>query len=135
MRRPALEGNVATRDSPTRFKLQRGTTLRGRTPGGRTEFAKGIVLRSNTLEIKEKMTFPFADATVARRKLAAGAIDQVMNLGRAEDEISRKNPPAGLQQGPARSAQFLFELMFQLRPCSLGGARTRRVSLTLWRAL
>src|SRR5439155_21033917 len=93
-----------------------GTTLNGRTPGGRAEFAKGIVLRGNALETKEKVTFPFAAPTIARRKLAAGVIDQVMNIARAADEVARKNPLAGLQQRPAHSGQFLFKLIFQLRP-------------------
>src|SRR5258708_30903342 len=103
MRRPVFEKNFATCDARTRFKIQGGTTLSARTPGGRAEFAKGIVLRGDTLEIKEKVTFPFAVSTIAPRKLAAGAIDQVMNIPRAEDEIARKNPPAGLQHLPSRS--------------------------------
>ena len=133
MRRPAFEKNFATCDARTRFKIQGGTTLSARAPGGRAEFAKGIVLRGDTLEIKEKVTFPFAGPTIARRKLAAGVIDQVMNIARAEDEIARKNPLAGLQQGPARSGQFLFKLMFQLRTCLPGGRRDPRVFLELLR--
>ena len=133
MRRPAFEKNFATCDARTRFKIQGGTILSGRTPGGRAEFAKGIVLRGDTLEIKEKVTFSFAVSTIARRELAAGVIDQVMNLARAEDKIARKNPPAGLQQGPARSGQFLFKLMLQLRTRLLGGHRDPCVFLELLR--
>src|SRR5690349_11104419 len=116
-----------------RFKIQGGAALSGRTPGGRAEFAKGIVLRGDTLEIKEKVTFPFAVPTIARPKRASRVIHQVMNLARAEDQIARKNPPAGLQQGPARSAQFLFKLMLQLRTCLLGGRRDPCVFLELLR--
>src|SRR2546423_6295781 len=133
MRRPAFEKNFATCDARTHFKIQSGTILNGRTPGGRAKFAKGIVLCGDTLEIKEKVTFSFAVPTIARREFAAGLIDQVMNLGRAENEIARKNPPAGLQQGPARSGQFLFKLMLQLRTCLLGGRRELRVFLELLR--
>jgi len=57
----------------------------------------------------------------------------VMNIARAEDEIVRKNPLAGLQQRPARSGQFLFKLMFQLRTCLPGGRRDPRVFLELLR--
>jgi len=56
-----------------------------------------------------------------------------MNFARAEDEIARKNPLAGLQQHPARSGQFLFKLMFQLRTCLPGGRREARVFLELLR--
>src|SRR5256886_16690992 len=94
VRRPAFEKNFATRDPRTRFKIQ-GTTLNGRTPGGRAEFAKGIVLRGNTLEIKEKVTFPFAVPTIARRKLAAGVIDQVMNI-RSEEHTSELQSQSNL---------------------------------------
>ena len=72
MGRPAFKKNFATRDARTRFKIERGTTLSGRTPGRRTEFAKGIVLGGDTLEVKQEVTFPFANATVARRKLTGG---------------------------------------------------------------
>src|SRR5205823_13052305 len=56
-----------------------------------------------------------------------------MNIARAEDEIVRKNPLAGLQQRPARSGQFPFKLMFQLRMCLPGGRRDPRVFLELLR--
>ena len=69
------------------------------------------------------MTFPFAGATVARREFAAGMIDQVMNLTRAEDEIAWKNPLACLQQGATRLGQLLLKLMFQLRTRPLGRGR------------
>src|SRR5438552_6192509 len=112
MGRPAFKKNLATRNARTRLKIQRRITLSGRTPGRRTEFAKGIVLGGDTLEVKQEVTFPFADATVTMRKLAAGMIDQVMNLTRAEDEIAWQNPLACLQQGATRSGQFLMELIF-----------------------
>ena len=75
------------------------------------------------------MTFTFAGAAVARRKLAAEVIDQVMNFTRAEDEIVWKNPLTCLQQGATCSAQFLFKLMFQPRTCPDGGGRDSRVFL------
>jgi len=107
--------------------------LTGRTPSRRTEFAKGIVLGRDTLEVQQKVTFTFAGATVARRKLAAAVIDQVMNLTRAEDEIAWKNLLACLQQGATRSAQFLLKLMFQMRTCLSGDGGDTRIFLKRWR--
>src|SRR4029077_19998259 len=133
MRRPAFKKNFTTRDARTRFKIQRGTSLTGRTPRRRTEFAKGIVFSGDTLEVKQEVTFPFPGATVARRELAAGMIDQVMNLTRAEDEIAWENPLACLQQGATRSGQFLMELIFQSRTCLFSGGRGPRVILKRWR--
>src|SRR5260370_12057960 len=56
-----------------------------------------------------------------------------MNFTWAEDEIAWKNSLAGLQQGAARSGQFLFKLMFESRTRLLGGGRDSRVFLKLLR--
>src|SRR5438874_1915281 len=88
MRRPAFEKSFATCDTRTRFKIQGGTTLSARTPGGRAEFAKGIVLCGNTLEIKEKVTFPFAGPTIARRrKRLASPAPQEHQMERRQAEL------------------------------------------------
>ena len=52
MRSPAFEKNVTPRDAWASFKTENRFAWSRRTPGRRPEFAEGIVLGSDTLEIK-----------------------------------------------------------------------------------
>src|SRR4030095_984260 len=99
---PSIEKDFTPCDTGPNLKSQSLFILSRRTPRRRTEFAKSVVFGRDALKIEQKMTFPFACASVARRKLVAcGMIHQVMHVAGAKDQVARKNALACLQQSGA----------------------------------